>query len=192
MAYDRVPAFARSLRARNGVAALALEFLILTAARSGEAIGARWSEIDLEAKLWTIPKERMKAGREHRVPLSDRALEVLAAARLRREGVDAYVFPGQRRGRPLSNMACARLLLRAGLGDVTVHGFRSAFRDWAGDKTHFPREIAEAALAHAVGDETELAYRRGDALEKRRRLMDAWSDFLDGRKAGRIVKFQRQ
>jgi integrase len=189
MAYDRVPAFARSLRARNGAAALALEFLILTAARSGEAMGARWSEIDTQAKLWIIPKERMKAGREHRVPLSDRALAILAAARLGSEGVDAYVFPGQRRARPLSTMAFAKLLQRAGFGDVTPHGFRSAFRDWVGDKTHFPREIAEAALAHAVGDETELAYRRGDALEKRRRLMDAWSDFLDGRKAARIVKF---
>jgi integrase len=118
MAYDRVPAFARSLRERNGAAAFALEFLILTATRTGETMGARWSEIDLEAKLWTIPKERMKAGREHRVPLSDRVLSILTAARLREEG-DGHVFPGQRRGRPLSSMACAMLLRRAGLGDVT-------------------------------------------------------------------------
>jgi integrase len=190
MPYGDVPAFMEALRKRTEGAAAALEFLILTATRTGETIYARWSEIDLEVRLWTIPKARMKANRDHRVPLSGRALAILEKAARRRCGTDGdeYVFPGQRRGRPLSNMVFAMLLRRAGVGHVTAHGFRSSFRDWAGDRTHFPREVAEAALAHAVGDETEVAYRRGDALEKRRRLMDAWSEFLEGGKDARVFQ----
>jgi integrase len=175
MAYADVPAFLAALHERPTVASLALEFVILTAARTGEALGARWDEIDAASKIWTVPKTRMKAEREHRVPLSDRALAVLAEARALG---GEFIFPGQRRRKPLSNMALAMLLRRMKIEDVTVHGFRSAFRDWAGDKTTFPREVAEAALAHATGDETEQAYRRSDALEKRRRLMDAWAKYL--------------
>lgn len=189
MAYADVPAFIEALQARPSVASLALEFTILTAARSGEALGARWEEVDLDQKLWTVPKDRMKAAREHRVPLGDRALEILADAKKLRTHDGGFVFPGQRPRRPLSNMALAMLLRRMKVEDVTVHGFRSAFRDWAGDKTTFPREVAEAALAHAVGDETELAYRRSDALEKRRRLMDAWSGFCDST-PGKVIQLR--
>jgi len=174
MGYADVPAFIRALQARPAVASSALEFLILTAARTGETLGAAWSEIDFEAKVWTVPASRMKAGREHRVPLAGRAIEILDE--MRKFGTDGYVFPGQRRGQPLSNMSMEMLLRRMG-ADVTVHGFRSAFRDWCGDKTTFPREVAEAALAHAIENEVEAAYRRGDALEKRGKLMDAWAAF---------------
>lgn len=167
--------FLTQLRTRDAVAAWALEFTILTAARSGEVLGALWSEIDIEAKVWTIPGNRMKAGREHRVPLSEQALKILARARV--IGRSDYVFPGARKGRPLSGMAMAMLLRRMKLGGFTVHGFRSTFRDWAGEHTAFPRELAEAALAHTIGDETERAYRRGDALERRRKLMEAWATF---------------
>lgn len=178
MPYPDVPAFIVELRKREAVAALMLEFTILTAARSGEVVGAKWDEIDRKAKLWTVPASRMKAGKEHRAPLSARALEILDAAEvLRRE--DDYVFPGPRKGKPHSNMAMLALLKkRMKLEDITVHGFRSSFRDWAGERTTFPREVAEAALAHVVGDEVERAYRRGDALEKRRKLMDAWAKFV--------------
>ena len=156
---------------------MALEFTILTAARSGEALGAKWSEIDFDEKLWTVPAGRMKGSREHRVPLSSRALAVLAQAR--KLQTNDYVFPGQKRGRPLSGMSMEMLLRRMKVESATVHGFRSSFRDWAGDKTSFPREVAEAALAHAIGDETEAAYRRSDALAKRRRLMNAWAGFCE-------------
>jgi integrase len=179
MPYVEVPAFVAKLRERDALAARALEFTILTAARSGETLGAIWAEIDLEAKVWTVPKSRMKGGREHRAPLTDRALSILEEmAQLRLDDDSgAYVFPGQRRGGPLSSMAMEMILRRMKVENVTVHGFRSAFRDWAGEETQYPREVAEAALAHIVGDETERAYRRGDALEKRRSLMDEWSAF---------------
>jgi integrase len=149
--------------------------------------------MDLEAKVWTVPKARMKGGREHRVPLSSRALEVLAqAAALRADGhPEAYVFPGQRNGRPLSGMAMEMLLRRMKV-DATVHGFRSSFRDWVGEETTFPREVAEAALAHVVGDETERAYRRGDALAKRRALMDEWSAFCASSGGATVIPFRRQ
>ena len=143
-------------------------------------LGARWDEIDLDAKLWTVPAARMKAGREHRVPLTARALAILQTVEKVRTG--EHVFPGQRRGRPLSVMALAMVLRRLQLENVTVHGFRSAFRDWAGNETSFPREVAEAALAHTVGDMTERAYRRSDALEKRRKLMAAWAAFIEPEK----------
>lgn len=179
LAYEEVPAFLRRLRLVRGMSAFALEFLVLTAARSGEVRGARWSEMDLKARVWTVPADRMKAGRPHRVPLCDRSVEVLQVVAQLDHAPDDLVFPGQKRGAPLSDMSLTALLRRLKL-DVTVHGFRSSFRDWAGDATAFPREVAEAALAHAVGDATEAAYRRSDALEKRRKLMDAWGEFLAG------------
>ena len=181
MAYADVPAFVEKLREIDTIAARALEFAILTAGRSGEIYGARWPEIDLAAKVWTIPAERMKAGREHRVPLCERAAEILE--RLFAAKISAFVFPGQRRGRPLSHVAMAKVIERMGVEGATVHGFRSAFRDWAGNETHFPREVAEAALAHVVGDSAEQAYRRGDALEKRRALMAAWAAYCERKEA---------
>jgi integrase len=176
MPFDEVPAFMGALREREGVAPRALEFAILTAARSGEVLGARWAEFDFETRVWIVPAARTKAGREHRVPLSAPTVEILRQMDRRR--LSDYVFPGAKSGRPLSTVALNRVLGRMKV-DVTVHGFRSAFRDWAGERTAFPREVAEAALAHLVGDAVERAYRRGDALEKRRKLMDAWSNFLD-------------
>jgi integrase len=166
-------------READSVAAMALRFTILTAARSGEVLGARWSEIDLVETVWTVAGERMKAGREHRVPLSAEALAVLTeVAKLRTGKGDAYVFPGQRAGKPLSSMAMAMLLRRMGRGnDLTVHGFRSTFRDWCSEATSYDRETAEAALAHTLRDKVEAAYRRGDLFEKRRRLMSDWARF---------------
>ena len=152
-----------------------MEFTILTAARSGEVLGARWDEIDLRAKVWTVPAERMKAGKEHRVPLSDRAVAILNE--LQQARVSDFVFPGFKRACPLSNMAFAAVLRRMKADNVTVHGFRSSFRDWAGDQTGFARDVVEAALAHAIENKTEAAYRRSDALEKRRRLMWAWAAY---------------
>jgi integrase len=177
MPFDQVPAFVERLRAQKGVAAWLLEFIVLTATRAGEARGARWSEIDLEKKLWTLPAARMKGFRPHRVPLCERAVEIVEE--LAKARVSDFVFPSQRADRPLSDMACNVLLRRMQADAFTTHGFRSSFRDWAGECTAFPREIAEAALAHAIGDETERAYRRGDALEKRRKLMDAWGSYLN-------------
>jgi integrase len=177
LSYTDVPAFVARLREREAVAAVALEFTILTAARSGEVLNARWEEIDLDAKVWTIPPARMKSAREHRVPLSDPALSILA--KLSSPRVSEFVFPGQRPHRPLSVTAMAAVLRRMGDADVTAHGFRSGFRDWAGNETHFPRELAEHALAHVIGDKAEQAYRRSDALTKRRALMDAWATYCE-------------
>ncbi len=174
MPFGDLPAFMATLRDETSVSAKALEFTILTAARTGETIGARWSEFDLSAKVWTCPGDRTKSGRDHRVPLSDRVLEILAG--LPREG--DIVFPGARAGHGLSNMAMLELLRGKTDNGFTVHGFRSSFRDWVGEATNFQPEVAEAALAHVVGDQTEAAYRRGDALAKRRRMMDAWAEFL--------------
>jgi integrase len=190
MPYPEVPAFVLRLRATGGISALALEFTILTAARSGEVLGARWPEIDLAAKTWTVPASRMKGKREHRVPLPDRALAILrAVATLRADDAAdaAPVFPGMRPGAGLSVMALDMVLRRMKVADATVHGFRSSFRDWAGESTSFPREVAEAALAHQVGDETERAYRRGDALERRRGLMAAWAAFIEGDATDNVV-----
>jgi integrase len=180
--YDEVPAFVALLREREAAAARALEFTIITAARSGEVYGMTWDEVDLQRELWIVPAVRMKGGREHRVPLSPRAVELVQQMeRLRsHDGRDCPVFPGAKGGRPMSNMAMEMTLRRMGRGDITVHGFRSSFRDWAGECTHFPREVAEAALAHLVGDATERAYRRGDALAKRRALMEAWAEYIQG------------
>jgi integrase len=187
LAYEKVPGFIADLRDRGAVAALALEFAILTAARSGEVRGATWGEIDLAAKVWTVPAKRMKAGRDHRVPLSARAVEILKGAQPLSSGdACAAVFPGLKPDSILSDAAFDRLLKRMDFkpGEVTPHGFRSSFRDWAGEVSPFPRELAEAALAHVIGDETERAYRRGDALEKRRKLMDAWARFCEPKAAG--------
>lgn len=190
LAYVELPAFAAQLRKRSDISSRALEFLILTAARTSEVIGARWSEIDLQEKIWTIPGERMKSGRDHVVPLSERACELLRS--LPEELFDGFVFIGARADRPLSNMAMLELLrsLRPGF---TVHGFRSTFRDWAGDLTNYQREVIEAALAHAVEGETEAAYRRSTALQKRRRLMAAWDKFCGGpvAKSAQVLEMRR-
>jgi integrase len=184
MPWDDMPDFIAGLRKRDGVAALALEFAILTAARSGEVRGARWDEIDLEQAIWTVPASRMKAGREHRVPLVPRAVEIVETmAKLPHE---PFVFPGQRRGSPLSDMTLASVLKRMKV-PATVHGFRSSFKDWANETTSFPNELSEAALAHVTGDKVERAYRRGDALGRRRELMLAWARFLDGEQVENVV-----
>lgn len=172
--YEQVPEFMANLRVRRATAALALEFTILTASRSGEVLGARWDEIDLQRAVWTVPTARMKAGREHRVPLVGRTLEILTEAQAVRTG--EHVFPGQAPGKPLSGMAMEMVLRRMDVA-VTVHGFRSSFRDWAAETTPFPNEVCEAALAHVVENRVEAAYRRGDLFEKRRRLMEAWSNY---------------
>jgi integrase len=182
--YAKLPSFIADLRARDATAALALEFCILTAARSGEVYGARWNEFDLDDRLWAIPAARMKAAREHRVPLSSRAMGILTA--LHDLQLGDFVFPGRRVNKPLSNMAMEMMLRRMKV-NVTVHGFRSAFRDWAGNETEFPRELAEAALAHVIGDKAEQAYRRGNALEKRRALMNAWAEFCGPAPLGNSV-----
>jgi len=171
--YVEIPPFMARLRDRSDNSSRALEFAILTGSRTGEAIGARLDEIDLGARLWTIPGERMKGGREHRVPLSDRALEIVRT--MPRDG--DFVFPGAKAGKPLTNMALLMTLRRMGRDDLTAHGFRSSFRDWAAEQTAFPAEVAEMALAHAVGDKVEAAYRRGDLLAKRRQLAEAWAKF---------------
>ncbi|HWB47530.1 MAG TPA: integrase arm-type DNA-binding domain-containing protein [Stellaceae bacterium] len=173
--YAEIGKFMAGLRAQEGAAAKALEFAILTAARTGEVIGATWQEIDWEGRTWTIPPERMKAHREHRVPLSTAALAILKA--LPKGGPGDRVFP-------LSNMALLMTLRRMERGDLTAHGFRSTFRDWAAERTAFPSEVAEMALAHVVGDKVEAAYRRGDLFEKRRQLAEAWSRFCAQPAAG--------
>jgi len=178
--YRQLPTFMTSLTERDGVAARALEFAILTAARTGEVTGARWGEIDLDAALWTIPANRMKARRDHRVPLSEAAVALLKA--LPREAGGDYVFiSAMKRGEALSNMAMTNVLKRMGRKQrVTVHGFRSTFRDWAAERTAYPDAVVEMALAHAVGNAVEAAYRRGDLFEKRYRLMTDWARYCGG------------
>jgi integrase len=171
--YVEAPAFINELRQREAIAARALEFAILTAGRTSEVLGARWPEI--QGETWIVPSNRMKAAVEHRVPLCRRAVELLA--QLPRE--DEFVFIGARSGRPLSNMALLVLLRRMGRGDLTAHGFRSTFRDWCAECTGYPREVAEAALAHAIESKVEAAYRRGDLFEKRRRLMEEWGSYCE-------------
>lgn len=170
-----MPPFMAELRKREGVAARALEFSILTVARTGEVIGAQWSEFDLDAKLWKVPPGRMKGGREHRVALSDRAVALLRV--LPTEDGNDFVFLGSRPGSGLSHMAMMQVLKRMGHDDITVHGFRSSFRDWCAERTNYPREVAEMALAHVIDDKTEAAYRRGDLLRKRQQLAEAWSKY---------------
>jgi len=176
MPYEAIPAFLQNLDAQEGVARLALEFTIHTAARTNETLGATWNEIDFDEGIWNIPAERMKGKQAHSVPLSGRSLEILAEAKALR--MSDYVFPGARANRPLSNMSMNMLIRRMSIENVTVHGFRSSFRDWCGDQTDFPREVAEAALAHKIGNKVEQAYRRRSALDKRRDLMLKWSDYL--------------
>jgi integrase len=175
MAYADIPNFSCELRGRDSISARALEFAILTAARTGEVIGAKWAEIDIKGKVWTVPAERMKARREHRVPLSNRALDILTA--LPRERGGDYLFPGGKIHRPLSNMALAELLKGMDGNGHTVHGFRSSFRDWAAERTSFAREVVEAALAHTIESRVEAAYRRTDLFGKRRGLMEQWAKF---------------
>ena len=189
MPYDEVAGFVVKLRERDAMAALALELCILTAARSGEILGMRWDEIDLDKKIWTVPGHRMKAGREHRVPLSQRATEILVRLTDQRSG--EHVFPGQRRGEPLSNKAMETMMRRAKSQNATVHGFRSSFRDWAGNETGYPRELIETALAHVIGDKAEQAYRRSDALEKRRDLMEAWASYCEPRRTASVLQMRR-
>jgi integrase len=175
--YGDLPAFLTLLRAEQGIAARALEWTILTAARTGETIGATAAEVHVRDKVWTIPGNRMKAEREHRVPLSDRAMTIIDELAPLRDAA-GHLFPGQGQG-ALSNMAMLALLRRMGQAGVTVHGFRSTFRDWAAERTNYPNEVVEMALAHVVGDKTEAAYRRGDLFDKRRRLMDAWAEYCE-------------
>lgn len=175
--YAKVPSFIGSLQtvATSEIARLAFEFLILTAARTNEVLGAKWSEFDLDQAIWKIPAERMKADREHRVPLSPRALTIVKSAQAISTS-EVLVFPGRSADKPMSNMVFL-MILRRMKADFTAHGFRSAFSDWASETTNFPREVCEMALAHAIKDKTEAAYRRGDLFEKRCKLMEAWSRF---------------
>jgi integrase len=173
MAYASVPAFMAALRERDSVAARATEFTVLTAARTGETINAKWSEFDLKAATWTVPGDKMKAGKDHRVPLAPRAVAIVKDMAAKRRG--DLVFPGQG-GAPLWDQTLAQVTKQVG-GDATTHGFRSSFRDWAAEQTNYPNHVVEAALAHAIGDKVEAAYRRGDLFEKRRRLMQTWADY---------------
>jgi integrase len=186
--YSDAAIFIATLRGIDGVVARALEFAILTAARRGEVLGATWDEVDLEAKVWCIPARRMKANKQHRVPLCHRATEIIERQRalLRND----LIFPGFKDGRPLSGIVFSTLLRQLGI-NCTVHGFRSSFRDWAAERTAFQREVVEICLAHAVGTSTERAYARGDLLDKRRAVMDAWADFLAGPVSADVIQLRR-
>jgi len=172
--YVKIPAFMEALRAPNGISARTIEFVILTAVRSGEARGANWNEIDLGTRMWIIPVQRTKGGKEHRVPVSERALAILRKMQELRQ--NDLVFPGSKQGRPLSDMSLL-MLLREFRPGITTHGFRSTFKDWAAEMTNAPNFVSEAALAHVVADKVEAAYRRADLFERRRKLMDAWGRF---------------
>ncbi|MEO5332849.1 MAG: integrase arm-type DNA-binding domain-containing protein [Magnetococcus sp. YQC-5] len=176
--YREVPDFMKLLRLQAGNGARCLEFTILTATRTGEAIGARWEEIDLQERTWSIPATRMKAKREHMVPLSESAVMLLE--RMSEIRLGEHVFPGQHEGKPISNMAMLMMLRRMGRGDLTTHGFRSAFRDWGAEQTEHQTEVLEMALAHAITSKVEAAYRRGSLFEKRRGLMNDWAQFVEG------------
>lgn len=183
--------FMATLRAMPGAGSLAMQLIILTATRTSEVIEAKWSEFDLDTGLWIIPRERMKGFREHRVPLGQQALEVLAKVKWDNKTSD-FVFPSTKPDKPLSNMTCLAVLKRMGRPDLTVHGFRSTFRDWAAESTAFPRDVCEMALAHAIEDKSEAAYRRGDLLEKRALLMNDWADFCDTvRGSGEVIPMSR-
>ncbi len=185
--WQTMATFMTDLVKEDGTAAFALRFAILTAARTNEVIGACWNEIDMDAALWIVPPERMKAGREHRVPLSDEALVVLREMEKTKADSGQHVFPGRRQATGLSNMAMLALLRRMKRDDITVHGFRSAFRDWAAE-TGRSSDIAEAALAHVVGDKTVAAYQRGDLLARRQRLMDDWGSFCSGKSSVTVLR----
>lgn len=179
--YDEMPAFMAKLSARRGTASNALAFTILTASRTSETLEAKWSELDMDKNLWIIPADRMKSGKEHRELLTAPAMAILAEMRLSR--ISDYVFPGQKKGKPLSNMSMANVLKRMDRKDVTVHGFRSAFRDWIAEKTNYPDRLAEKALSHTLKDGAEAAYQRGDLLEKRATMMGAWARYCFPKKA---------
>jgi integrase len=181
--YAELPAFMVQLREQEGFGARALEFTILTAARTNETIGAQWNEASTADKVWIVPADRMKAKREHRVPLSARALAILRDMTTNEADGDAFIFPGGKAGKPLSNMAMTAVLRRMERSDITVHGFRSSFRDWAAECTNCPNEVVEMALAHAVSNKVEAAYRRGVLFEKRRRLMADWDAYCNALKA---------
>ena len=189
LSYEDMHAFMIDLRERVGISAIGLEFIILTAARTGEVLGAKWSEINFEKNVWTIPDVRMKTEAEHRVPLAPDAQVLLKA--MKEIASSDYVFPGRDKNRPLSNMAFLQLIKRMGRGDVTVHGFRSTFRDWAAERTAYPREVAEMALAHVVENKVEAAYRRGDLFEKRRRMMDDWANYCSIPFGGDVVPIRK-
>ena len=182
--YQKVPAFLETLRAADSgeVVKLAFELTILCASRTSETLNATWAEIDFDGKTWTIPAARMKAGSEHRVPLSDRAISILERAQSLSDG-GSYVFPGRSKGKPLSNMVFLMALRRMEQGDLTAHGFRSTFRDWAAERTNFPRAVCESALAHTLRDKTEAAYNRTDLFDRRRELMASWSKFATSKPA---------
>lgn len=187
MPYSEVPAFFTELSDNGSISALALQLLILTATRTSEVLQAQWSEIDLDAAVWTVPAARMKAKRDHRVPLSEAAMTVLRA--LPRVHGNPHLFPGARQGRPLSNLALLQLMRGMGYGaggdrgDYVPHGFRSSFRDWSGEVSSFPRDVAEMALAHVIENKVEAAYRRGDLFAKRRKMMQEWADYVNKQQA---------
>ena len=186
LSWQQMGVFMADLREQAGVAARGVEFAILTATRSGEVRGATWAEIDLDSGVWIIPPERMKAKKEHRVPLSGKALDLLRKQKADYPG--ELVFPGMKEGKPLSDMSLTAVLRRMERNEITVHGFRSSFRDWAAESTAYPNEMVEMALAHTIGNKVEAAYRRGDLFEKRRHMMQTWSDFCDTiTKAGQVV-----
>ncbi len=190
--YGRIGAFMASLKAQEGKAVLALQFAILTATRTGEVINATWQEVNQDGGVWTIPAERTKIGKEHRVPLSKPALAILRKLQQAQDKGD-YLFNGAKPGKPISKMAMLQTLHRMGRDDLTVHGFRSTFRDWAAEQTAFAREVAEAALAHTIGDKVEAAYRRGDLFEKRRKLMDAWAQYCNAPATGaKVIPIKRR
>ena len=183
--YDQISSFIATLRNQEGVSARGLEFLILTAGRTGEIIKATWDEVELDKAMWIIAADRMKAGKEHRVPLSSAALKVLSG--LKETAQSNFIFPGMRLNTSLSNMVFLQLLKRMGRNDLTAHGFRSSFRDWAAERTVYPNEMAEMALAHSVGTKVEAAYRRGDMLDRRRDMMTAWADYCEGYSKGDVI-----
>jgi integrase len=188
--YDDLPTFMAELREQKSLAALALELTILCATRSGETLEGTLSEIDLTKGIWTIAAKRMKAGKEHRIPLSTRALEILHQLHAAKQPHNEYVFPGNGRGKPLSSMAMAMLLRRMGRDTITVHGFRSTFSDWASEQTSFSSETREHALAHRISDKAEAAYRRGDQFEKRQALMKAWANYCETAPGGNVLQLR--
>ena len=192
--YDEMPGFVTALTAQEGVAARALAFAIFCASRTGEVLGATWQEIDFRERVWTVPGTRMKSGKAHRAALSEQAIAVLEGMRANRERSDAkaFIFPGARHGRPLSNMAFLMLMRRMGCTDLTAHGFRASFKTWAGEETSFPRDVIERALAHVIGNKAEQAYDRGDLFQKRRGLMEAWELFCTSpAEPGNVIELRR-
>jgi integrase len=187
LGYAQIAELMVALRQEAGIAAKALEFTILTACRSGEVRLAAWDEINLDSRVWVIPGERMKAGKEHRVPLSDAALAVLEQM----SRSTKLIFPGRAEGKPLSDMSLSAVLRRMGRDDLTVHGFRSTFRDWASESTNYPRDVAEMALAHTIGNKVEAAYRRGDLFTKRTRMMEDWARYCNQTQSGAVLPLKR-